>query len=124
MFGFFGGQNNIIQNFISGTGANANVLAFGTSVSSMSRTSSAMYFNSADGSMLQVNNSSKVDEAIQYSTDGQNISLAKVGYSEQNNFFTYQDGVNFYSGGSHTDVLKLTNYQSRNIWLDGSAGVG
>ena len=124
MFGFFGGQSNTISKFITGRGSNANVLAFGTSLTSINRTSSYMSFNAADGSTLRVNNSSSVNEAIQYSTDGKNISLAKVGYAEKNNSFTYEDGVNFYSGGSHTDVLNVTNYQSRNIWLDGSAGVG
>ena len=123
-FSFSGGMNRIIQNFVTGTKSNSNVLAFGTSLSSIRRTSSAMYFNATDGTSLQVNNSSSVNEAIQYSTDGKTISLAKVGYAEQSNTFTYEDGVNFYSGGNYTDVLKVTNYQGSNVWLDGSAGVG
>ena len=122
-FQYSGGGYDTAKNFTTGRNANSDVLYFSSSVTSLSRESSSMYFNSADGTRMQVNNSSSVNEAIQYTTDGTNISYAKVGYAEKNNSFTYEDGVNFYSGGNHTDVLNVTNYQGKNVWLDGSAGV-
>ena len=119
-----GTRNGYIQNFNSGIGANSGVLNFQNSnISSFRRETDFVNFHMADGTSFQAQNSSSSNEAIQYSTDGVNVSYAKLGYSDRDNFFTYDDGVNFYSGGDHTDVLQLTNYQSRNIWLDGSAGV-
>ena len=125
MFWFTGSGNDVVQNFTTGRGYNSDVLTFfGTSLSYISRTSSSMSFYSSNGTSFQVNNSSSIDEVIQYSTDGQNISYAKVGRTGQSNVFTYTDGVNFYSGSTQTDFIKVTGYQSRNVWLDGSQGVG
>ena len=119
-----GTRNGYIQNFNSGIGANSGVLNFQNSnIQSFRRESDFVNFHMADGTSFQAQNSSSANEAIQYSTDGVNVSYAKLGYADKNNTFTYDDGVNFYSGGEHTDVLQLNTYDSRNIWLDGSQGV-
>ena len=123
MFWFTGSGNDVVQNFTAGTSENSDVLTlFGTSLTSMRRENNFMTFDTANGTKLQVNNSASSDEAIKYSTDGTNVSCAKVGYTEQNNSFTYEDGVNFYAGGNHTDVLKVNQFEGKNIWLDGSQG--
>ena len=119
---FGGGSSKTIDNFVSGTAENSNGLYFSTALSSISRTSSSMTFNAADGTYLQVNNSSTVDEAIQFTTDGQNVSYAKVGHTNESNSFTYQDGINFYAGSSSTDVLNVTQTEGKNIWLSGMYG--
>ena len=82
-----------------------------------------MTFNAKDGSKLKINNSSSVDEAIQYTTNGTKISAAKVGYTHELNKLTYEDGVTFYKGGEYADVLNVTSDEGKNIWLSGSRGV-
>ena len=119
---FSGGTSKTVQRFVTGTGSNANVLVFQTSLSSLSRTNGVMYFYATDGTKLQVNNSSSVDQIIQYSTDGKNISYAKVGNTRDSNSFTYVNSVNYYAGGNYTDVLKVADSTGRNIWLNGQYG--
>ena len=118
-----GGRSGYVQNFVSGNTADSGVLNFTTSnISSFSRESDFLNFHMADGTSFQVQNSSSTNDVIQFSTDGVNVSFAKIGYANQNNSFIYEDGVNYYAGSNSTDVLNVTNYQSRNIWLDGSDG--
>ena len=118
-----GGRNGYVQNFVTGNSTGSGVLNFtNSSISSFSRQSDFMSFTMADGTSYQVQNSSSANDIIQFSTDGMNVSFAKIGYADQSNSFIYEDGVNLYSGSSSTDVLQITDYQSRNVWLDGSDG--
>ena len=119
-----GTRNGYIQDFNTGTDSDSGVLFFQNSnISSFRRESDFVNFHMADGTSFQMQNNSSENEVIQYSTDGTNVSYAKLGYADRNNTFVYDDGVNFYSGGEHMDVLQLNTYDSRNIWLDGSQGV-
>ena len=123
-FNFSGRGDEIVEDFVTGKNSDSSFLVFSTPLSSLRRESNYIQFDAANGSKLQVNNSSSVDEVIQFSTDGENISYAKVGYADKNNSFTYEDDVIFYSGGEHINVLNVANYQQgKNIWLDNSAGV-
>ena len=117
-------EQNFIENFTAGKSKNSNVLYLQTSILSMRREGEFISFYSTDGTKLQVNSSASSDEIIQYTTDGKNVSYAKIGRANESNTFTYEDGVNFYQGGETVDVLNVTDYQSRNVWLDGSQGIG
>ena len=119
-----GDRNGYIENFTTGSGSGAGVLNFqNTNISSFRRESDFVNFHMADGTSFQMQNSSSENEVLQYSTNGTDVSYAKIGYADRDNSFVYEDGVTYYAGGEHEDVLNVTNYESRNIWLDGSRGV-
>lgn len=121
---FFIGERDIAQNFSTGRNSNSDILNLqSVNLTSYSRENSYMSFGAADGSQIQIQDSSSVNNVVQYTTDGVNTSYAKIGRTNQSNTLTYEDGVNFYSGGSQTDVLIVTAAESKNIWLNGAQGV-
>ena len=72
---------------------------------------------------LKTNADSSENDIIKYSTDGKNISHAKIGYYSKDNSFIYEDNVGLYIGGKGDNTLKLNSDNSRNIWLNGSQGI-
>ena len=118
-----GGVSQVIENFVTGKGSSSDVLYLATAVSSFQRSNTSIILNAIDQTVLQINNSSSVDEAIQYTTDGEKVSSAKVGYTNESNKFTYEDGVTFYKGSTLTDILNVISNEGKNIWLNGSRGV-
>ncbi len=115
-----GRSNGYLQNYSS---RNSVMNFVDVNISSFSRTDNYVSFNMGNGTSFQAQTSSSENEIFQYSTDGRNISYAKLGYQERDNRFTYENGVNYYSGGSRSNVLDVTSYESVAVHLDGSAGV-
>ncbi|MBQ7630612.1 MAG: hypothetical protein IJS81_10445 [Selenomonadaceae bacterium] len=115
-----GTRSGYLQNYRS----ESSVMNFvNANISSFSRYDSYVDFRMANGTYFQAQVSSSENEIFQYSVDGQNVSYAKLGYNDRANNFTYEEGVNFYSGGSYSNVLNVTSYESVTVHLDGSAGV-
>ena len=115
-----GTRSGYLQNYRS----ESSVMNFvNANISSFSRNDSYVSFQMANGTSFQAQVSSSENEIFQYSVDGQNISYAKLGYQDRANNFTYESGVNFYSGGTYSNVLNVNSYESVTVHLDGSAGV-
>lgn len=115
-----GNRNGYIQNLTANKGT---LFFIDSSLESFERKSDFINFNMGNGTSFQAQTSSSENDIVRYTTDGQNVSYAKIGYTNRNNDFSYQDGINFYSGGEHLDTLKVSTYDSKNIWLDGSQGI-
>ena len=115
-----GRSNGYLQNYSS---RNSVMNFVDVNISYFSRHDDYVSFQMSNGTSFQAQASSSENEIFQYSTDGRNVSYAKLGYQERDNHFTYEDGVNYYSGGSHMNVLDVTSYESVSVHLDGSAGV-
>ena len=115
-----GRRNGYLQNYNS---RNSVMNFVDLNISYFSRNDSYVSFGMSNGTSFQAQTSSSENEIFQYSTDGYNISYAKLGYQERDNHFTYENGVNYYSGGSRANVLDVTSYESVTVHLDGSAGV-
>lgn len=109
--------------YLNGYNANTGVMNFvNTNISSYSRKNDYVSFDMGNGTSFQAQSSSSENDIFQYSTDGQNVSYAKIGYSDRDNSFTYEDGVHYLGSSEHTDVLNVSTYDSKQIHLDGSTG--
>ncbi len=109
--------------YLNGYNANTGVMNFvNADITSYSRQNDYVSFDMGNGTSFQAQSSSSENEIFQYSTDGQNISYAKIGYSDRDNSFTYEDGVHYIGSSEHTDVLNVSTYDSKQIHLDGSTG--
>ncbi|MBQ9486392.1 MAG: hypothetical protein IJU91_01130 [Selenomonadaceae bacterium] len=115
-----GNRNGYLTDFVKNSG----VINFvDNAVSSYLRQSDYVSFNMANGTSFQAQTGESANDILQYSTDGENVSYAKLGYQDAINTFIYEKGVNFYGGGNFEDVLKVIESSAENIWLDGSQGV-
>ena len=115
-----GDRNGYLSNYKNNTGA---MFFVDSNISSYKRQNDYVSFDMGNGTSFQAQTSGSENDIFQYTTDGKNISYAKLGYTGKDNSFIYEDGVNLYSGSDHEDTLKLTTYDAKNIWLDGSQGV-
>lgn len=110
--------------YLNGYSANTGVMNFvNAEISSYSRKSDYVNFDMSNGTSFQAQASRSENEIFQYSTDGTSISYAKIGYSDRDNSFTYEDGVHYLGSKEHTDVLNVSTYESKKIHLDGSTGI-
>ncbi|MBQ9486393.1 MAG: hypothetical protein IJU91_01135 [Selenomonadaceae bacterium] len=115
-----GNRNGYLNGFNNNTG----VMNFvDVNISSYKRTNDYVSFNMGNGTSFQAQTSSSENDIFQYTTDGTNISYAKIGYSDRDNSFEYVDGVHYLGSSEHTDVLNVNTYESKNIALDGSTGI-
>ena len=66
---------------------------------------------------VNTNKQGSANDLIKYSTDGENILYAKIGFSDRDNAFVYSDNVNLYLGGDeHKDTLNFSlNHQTIDI---------
>lgn len=110
--GYLNGYNNNtgVMNFV-----NANITSY-------KRQNDYVSFDMGNGTSFQAQTSSSENDLFQYSTDGKNVSYAKIGYSDRDNSFEYVDGVHYLGSSEHMDVLNVNTYDSKNIALDGSTG--
>ena len=116
-----GNRNGYLSDFISNSG----VMNFiENAVDSYIRQNDYISFNMGNGTSFQAQTGNSANDIFQYSLDGENVSYAKLGYQDAINSLIYEKGVNFYSGGNFSDVLKVVESDPINIWLDGSQGVG
>ena len=110
-----GNHNGYLNNFNNKTG----VMNFvDVNISSWERNNDYVSFDMGNGTSFQAQTSNSTDDIFQYSTDGQNVSYAKLGMTNQNNSFTYTDGVTFIGSTDHEDTLNLSTYD-RNVNLNG-----
>ena len=115
-----GNRNGYLADFVNSNGV---INFIDTALNSFIRQNDFVSFNMANGTSFQAQSGESTNDIFQYSTDSDNVSYAKLGYQDAINTFIYEDGVNFYGGGNFSDVLKVIDSESRNIWLDGSQGV-
>ena len=115
-----GNVNGYLLSYRSNTGIFNFVSA---DIKSLTRNQDYLNFNMSNGTAFQTQTGSSVDDIFRYSTDGQNVYSAKIGFNNKKNTITYEDGISYYSGGQYDDVIKTASYDSKNIWLDGSQGV-
>lgn len=110
-----GGQNGYLNGFDNRTG----VMNFvDVNISSWQRTNDFVSFDMGNGTSFQAQASSSTDDIFQYSTDGQNIYYAKIGKTNQDNTFTYTDGVTYLGSANHQDTLNLSTF-NRSVDLRG-----
>lgn len=73
--------------------------------------------------VLTVNaNSKDADTALVYTLNGTTNRGIKVGITDKQNTFTYEDGVDAYFGGEKGDTLNVATSSNKNLWLDGRTG--
>ena len=116
-----GNRNGYLSDFINNSGV---INFIDNAISSFIRQNDYVSFNMANGSSFQAQVGNSTNDIFQYSADGENVSYAKLGYQDAINTLIYENGVTFYSGGNFSDVLKVIENDAKNIWLDGSQGVG
>lgn len=111
-----GDHNGYLSNYDNKNG----VMNFvDVNISSWERKNDYVSFDMGNGTSFQAQTSSSTDDIFQYSTDGQNVHYAKLGYTDKSNSFSYTDGVTFIGSANHEDTLKLSTYD-RNVNLNGS----
>lgn len=88
-------------------------------ISSFVRQNNYMNFNMANGTSFQAQTSYSADDIFKYTTDGRNISYAKLGMTNSDNTFQYVDDVTFIGSSSHKDTLNLSTY-TQSVDLNGN----
>ncbi len=115
-----GYRNGYLSNFANTNG----VINFvNNAVNSYLRQNDYVSFNMDNETSFQVKTDTTPNEIFQYSVDGENISYAKLGFQDAINTFVYESGVDFYSGGNFSDMLKVVEDAPREIYLNGERGV-
>lgn len=115
-----GNRNGYLNGYRNNTGVMNFVDA---NITSYKRQNDYVSFDMGNGTSFQAQTSSSENDIFQYSTDGRNVSYAKIGYSDRDNSFEYVDGVHYLGSSEHMDVLNVNTYDSKNIALDGSTGI-
>ena len=115
-----GNRNGYLNGYKNNTGVMNFVDA---NITSYNRQNDYVSFDMGNGTSFQAQTSSSENDIFQYSTDGKNVSYAKIGYSDRDNSFEYVDGVHYLGSSEHMDVLNVNTYDSKNIALDGSTGI-
>ena len=124
-----------VTNFSTGNSESSDVLVLsGDDISSINRgvyyeenengvTGSGVYVSAATSTGMRIElrfSSASSDDAILYSTDGRNISAAKISDYNTTNL-TYSEDVNYYQF-KNLGTVDVNDAANNNIWLDGSAG--
>ncbi len=105
---------------LRGYNSDRDVLNFtDVNISSFVRQNNYMNFNMGNGTSFQAQTSYSSDDIFKYTTDGRNISYAKLGMTNSNNTFQYVDGVTFIGSSSHEDTLNLSTY-NKSVDLNGN----
>lgn len=118
-----GDGSDCIRNFVCGAASTSDVINFyngGTDTAY--RENNTLYVEMVTGEMLIVPLDYDADTVIQYSTDGTNVSRAKVGDHTAGNVLTYDAGTNIFMGCSSDNTLKVADSRTNMIWFDGSYG--
>ena len=110
--------NDYVRNFTSGTATDADVIVFADNdYGTITRSMSTVTFAKDNGTLTAIIGSS-IDDAIQYSFDGENISTVKIGNSAWSNTFTIDNTTEKFLGGSGNDTLKITGGEQYDVWLN------
>lgn len=122
-FWFMGDGNATVTNFIAANGNTSDVVTFyGLSTDNVSRQGSRLNFVNVNGASMNLfTNSDNGDGVFLYSTDGENVSGAKVG-NDSDESLTYDSAANYYRLKGDNGTLYLTADDSKEIWLDNNAG--
>lgn len=91
----------------------------GVSISKIKNSGSSTTFTASTGNTLTVEGI-KADTAVKWTTDGEDIQLAKIGTDNKSNTWTYEEGVSMYLGGKNNS-LKVSSGDA-NVWLAGTEG--
>ncbi len=89
------------------------------SISKIKNSGSSTTFTASTGNTLTVEGI-KADTAVKWTTDGEDIQLAKIGTDSKSNTWTYEEGVSMYLGGKNNS-LKVSSGDA-NVWLAGTEG--
>ena len=114
-------------NFKLGNNSSSDVLVlYDGSVTNLDRSGNSLSLKMNDGSELTVASNTDWDNStsILYTPNNVNIYQARIGEKDSTNVFYWSSLVNYYSGGSKTDILSVTGTAAHEIWLDGRNGVG
>ncbi|MBQ7498842.1 MAG: hypothetical protein IJU00_13605 [Selenomonas sp.] len=87
-------------------------------VTSIKSNGSNVTFSAGTGNSLTVEGL-RADTAVKWTTDGENIQLAKIGNSSSSNTWTYEEDVTMYLGGKSNS---LTVSEDAQVWLAGTEG--
>ena len=110
-----GNKNGYLSDYINTNG----VMNFvDTGISGYSRQNDYINFNMSNGTSFQAQTNGGVDDIFQYSTDGQNISYAKLGFQDTANSFTYEDNVSYIGSSKQKDTVNITAEDSKTIDLN------
>lgn len=122
-FWYAGEGCDSVIDFVSGNSESSDVLVLsGDDISAINRnnySTVSVYTSSGRYIDLQTSSASS-DEVILYSTDGKNISAAKISDYNTTNL-TYSKDVNYYQF-TNPGTVEVSDAANNNIWLDGSAG--
>lgn len=107
-----GGGNDAVSNFTTGTSDDSDVLTIMDNFS-VNRAGNSLAIISEDGGNLSVTlDSSKIDNAIQYTNTGRNVIGVKIGNTGSANNFTYEKNL-YYLGGNNDDTLSVYDFAGR-----------
>ena len=110
--------NDHIRNFTASTSDSADVIVFsGGSFGNVTRSSNSVEFDMGN-STVYASVGSYVDDAVQYSFDGDQIYAIKIGNTDWGNSFTFDSGTSTYLGGNADDTLKIEGATRHSIWLN------